>query len=56
MRSERAAEWLLVTGFGRSALEFLEGGDDADGGGFGEGGAVEREEGEGVGGLGGDGL
>jgi len=38
-----------------AGLEFLEGGDDFDGGGFGDGCVVEREAGEGVGGLGGDG-
>ena len=37
-----------------AGLEFLEGGEDADGGGFGEGGAVERDAREGVGGFAGD--
>ncbi len=36
--------------------DFLEARDHADGGGFGEGGAVEGEAGEGVGGLAGDGF
>ena len=37
-------------------LEFLEGGEDADGGGFGEGGAVEGDAGERVGRFPGDGF
>jgi hypothetical protein len=37
-------------------LQFLEGGEAADGGGFGERCAVEREAREGVGGLAGDGF
>jgi hypothetical protein len=38
----------------RARSDLVEGGDDFDGGGFGEGGAVERDAGERVGGYGGD--
>ena len=49
------AEFVERWNRGEDSLEFLEGGGDVDGGGFGEWCAVERETRERVGGLAGDG-